>query len=89
MASATMTSAQGVLSLLDEPELALKTYALQQLNVLVPEFWPGACVAKGATVLDGAVSVARPWSQAAQRAFFRRFFPSRDPAGVASTWRVE
>ena len=34
-------SAVSMLSLLDEPEQSLKTYALQQLNVLVPEFWPG------------------------------------------------
>ena len=34
-------SAVSMLSLLDEPEQALKAYALQQLNVLVPEFWPG------------------------------------------------
>lgn len=33
------TSAAGVLSLLDEPDDALKLYALQQLNKSVDGFW--------------------------------------------------
>lgn len=38
-ATATLTSAAGVLSLLDEPDDALKTHALTQLNTLVDHFW--------------------------------------------------
>ncbi|CAK8698182.1 unnamed protein product [Clavelina lepadiformis] len=35
-----ITSAAGVISLLDEPEDDLKIYALNRLNDIVPEFWP-------------------------------------------------
>ncbi|CAH7676109.1 26S proteasome non-ATPase regulatory subunit 1 [Phakopsora pachyrhizi] len=35
-----LTSSSGVLALLDEDELSLKTYALEQLDRLVYEFWP-------------------------------------------------
>ncbi len=35
-----LTSANGLLSLLEEPEAKLKVYALEQLNNLVDEFWP-------------------------------------------------
>ncbi|XP_078488674.1 26S proteasome non-ATPase regulatory subunit 1 [Ciona intestinalis] len=35
-----ITSAAGVLSLLQEPEDELKVYALKRLNDIVPEFWP-------------------------------------------------
>uniref|UniRef100_H2Y5G7 26S proteasome non-ATPase regulatory subunit 1 n=1 Tax=Ciona savignyi TaxID=51511 RepID=H2Y5G7_CIOSA len=35
-----ITSAAGVLSLLEEPEDELKVYALKRLNDIVPEFWP-------------------------------------------------
>jgi len=35
-----ITSASGVISLLDEPEDELKVYALGRLNDIVPEFWP-------------------------------------------------
>ncbi|KAJ3194238.1 proteasome regulatory particle base subunit [Irineochytrium annulatum] len=34
-----LTSAAGVISLLDEPDEELKVYALQQLNPLVDQFW--------------------------------------------------
>ncbi|CEH15192.1 26s proteasome regulatory subunit rpn2 psmd1 [Ceraceosorus bombacis] len=34
-----VTSAVGVLALLNEPEAELQTYALQKLNSLVPQFW--------------------------------------------------
>ncbi|KAK7582106.1 hypothetical protein V9T40_013551 [Parthenolecanium corni] len=35
----TLTSAAGILSLLDEPMSQLKAYALKKLNILVDEFW--------------------------------------------------
>lgn len=36
---APITSAAGVVALLDEPEPELQAYALQKLNVLVDSFW--------------------------------------------------
>ncbi|EIE88462.1 hypothetical protein G6F46_008395 [Rhizopus delemar] len=35
----TLTSANGIIALLDEQQLELKVHALQQLNILVDEFW--------------------------------------------------
>ena len=35
-----LTSASGILSLLDEPDTALQQHALEELNVLVDRFWP-------------------------------------------------
>nr|XP_039249968.1 26S proteasome non-ATPase regulatory subunit 1-like [Styela clava] len=35
-----ITSAAGVIALLDEPEDDLKVYALNRLNNIVPQFWP-------------------------------------------------
>lgn len=35
-----ITSASGIISLLDEPRSELKEYALQKLNDIVDEFWP-------------------------------------------------
>ncbi|KAK9461244.1 armadillo-type protein [Lipomyces oligophaga] len=35
----TLTSAEPLLALLDEPDQSLQVYALEQLNVLVDEFW--------------------------------------------------
>nr|CAB3265235.1 26S proteasome non-ATPase regulatory subunit 1 [Phallusia mammillata] len=35
-----ITSAAGVISLLDEPDDELQVYALNRLNDIVPEFWP-------------------------------------------------
>lgn len=35
----TLTSASGILSLLEEEKYELKTYALEKLNVIVDEFW--------------------------------------------------
>lgn len=37
--SAGITSASGVISLLDEPQTELKIFALKKLNLIVPEFW--------------------------------------------------
>lgn len=37
--SVTITSASGVLALLDEPSAQLRTFALKQLNDIVDEFW--------------------------------------------------
>lgn len=34
-----ITSAGGVISMLDEPDIQLKAYALEKLNVLVDDFW--------------------------------------------------
>lgn len=39
MAPRTQTSAAGVLSLLSESDPFLQQYALEQLNILVPQFW--------------------------------------------------
>jgi 26S proteasome regulatory subunit N2 len=39
MAPRTQTSAAGVLALLSESEPFLQQYALEQLNILVPQFW--------------------------------------------------
>jgi len=35
-----ITSASGIVALLDEPEDSLQVYALNRLNEIVPEFWP-------------------------------------------------
>jgi len=35
-----LTSASGLLALLEESEPKLKIYALERLNTLVDEFWP-------------------------------------------------
>ena len=37
--SAGITSASGVISLLDEPQMELKVFALNKLNLIVHEFW--------------------------------------------------
>lgn len=37
--SAGITSAAGVISLLDEPQIELKIFALNKLNLIVHEFW--------------------------------------------------
>ncbi|POW20499.1 hypothetical protein PSHT_03395, partial [Puccinia striiformis] len=47
---ATVTSASGILTLLDEDEIELKTYALEQLDKLVYEFW--AEVADGISKIE-------------------------------------
>ncbi|MBW0517337.1 hypothetical protein O181_057052 [Austropuccinia psidii MF-1] len=46
----TVTSTAGILTLLDEDEIELKTYALEQLDKLVYEFW--AEVADGITKIE-------------------------------------
>ena len=38
--TAMLTSASGILSLLDEPDVQLQQHALQQLNHVVHSFWP-------------------------------------------------
>jgi 26S proteasome regulatory subunit N2 len=35
-----LTSAAGLIGLLDEPDTDLRNYALQQLDVYVHQFWP-------------------------------------------------
>ncbi|PLW58365.1 hypothetical protein PCANC_00465 [Puccinia coronata f. sp. avenae] len=47
---AVVTSASGILTLLDETEIELKTYALEQLDKLVYEFW--AEVADGISKIE-------------------------------------
>lgn len=37
--SVTLTSASGILSLLEEDKYELKTFALEKLNVIVDDFW--------------------------------------------------
>lgn len=39
MSTCTLTSASGILSLLEEDKYELKTYALEKLNVIVDDFW--------------------------------------------------
>ena len=39
MGQATLTSAQGLISLLDEDDDRLRAYALKQLDAVVPDLW--------------------------------------------------
>jgi len=38
--STNLSSAQGILALLEDPDPTLKTYALQRLDQMVPTYWP-------------------------------------------------
>jgi hypothetical protein len=72
--SATLTSAGGILSLLDEEDATLQQFALQQLNSLVHQFWP-----------EIATAIPRMSQQRAHTALSPLFSVSREPRSLCES----